>query len=115
MHAQCSRPSLSDLIRTGHKASVGSDVRQTTSTGQIDEQQFLGQFQFGDLPVGQVSSRYCGHARRRAARLDETAVRVSANIEHAKGSTGPASRIVKPIIACRSEIDRVVNALMVAI
>lgn len=96
-------------------ASVGSDVRQTTRTGQIDKQQFLGQFQFGDFPVGQVSARDSRQARRRAARLDETAVRVSADVEHAKGSTGRASRIVKPIIACRSEIDWVVNALMVAI
>ena len=44
--------------------SVGADMRQPTGTRQVDEPEFLGQFQFGYLPSVEVSSGYCRHACR---------------------------------------------------
>src|SRR5260370_7836086 len=76
MEPQGGGPSLSDFVRPCYKPSVGTDVRQSTGTGQVNKPEFLGQFQSGDLPRVEVSSGHSPHPCRRATPLNETALRV---------------------------------------
>jgi hypothetical protein len=62
MEPQGGRPSLSDFVRSSHEPSVGPDVRQSTGTSQVDEPEFLGQLESGNLPRVEISSGNCWHA-----------------------------------------------------